>query len=95
MSAHATHQMHANSLEAFKSLNRKARWKAIHEVYAANRQSLTDREVMTALGFTDANCVRPRITEMIDEGYLCETGKVRDRVTNKPVRICTNTSLRL
>ena len=45
------------------------------------------RQIMKALGFTDANTVKPRITELIDKGILEECGSVRDPETGKRVRL--------
>ena len=47
----------------------------------------TDRQVATALGFTDMNGVRPRITELIDANLLEESGKTLCPTTGKRVRI--------
>lgn len=48
---------------------------------------LTDRQVAGLLGFSDMNAVRPRITELIQRGYLAEVGRTLDAVTGKPVRL--------
>lgn len=45
------------------------------------------RQIMKALGFTDANSVKPRITEMIAAGILEECGSTKDRETGKTVRL--------
>lgn len=47
---------------------------------------LTDREVAAALGFADMNAVRPRITELLQDGWLREVDEVVDQVTGKLVR---------
>lgn len=52
-----------------------------------NRAGLTDREVMLALGFSDMNAVRPRLTELVAEGLVNEIGSKDDPVTGKCVRI--------
>ena len=46
----------------------------------------TDRMIMTKLGFTDPNAVRPRITEMIEKGWLEECGSTKDPATGMTVR---------
>lgn len=46
----------------------------------------TDRMIMTKLGFTDPNSVRPRITEMIEKGWLEEWGTTKDPATGMTVR---------
>lgn len=47
----------------------------------------TDREVVYGMGFSDMNCVRPRITEAIEVGALVEVGEKRCSMTGKMVRI--------
>ncbi len=91
--SHATHTMHAHSLEAYASLKPDARRAAVLAVYRGSTFPLTDRQVMEALGFTDGNAVKPRISELVEDGKLYECGKVKDHITNKTVRVCTNTSL--
>lgn len=46
----------------------------------------TDRMIMNALGFTDPNAVRPRITTLIERGVLEECGECKDGVTGQTVR---------
>lgn len=46
----------------------------------------TDREIAAGLGYTDMNCVRPRITEMVSAGLLIEADSVRCPCTGKTVR---------
>ncbi len=48
---------------------------------------VTDREVKDGMGFSDMNCVRPRITEAIDMGELVEVGEVLCPYTRKRVRL--------
>ncbi len=84
---------HANSIAAFRDLDTSERAAAILAVYRGSARGLTDRQVMEALCFTEMNAVRPRITELIDHGLLCEVGKIRDHLTGKTVRQCTNTTL--
>ncbi len=50
------------------------------------RGPLTDREVMTSLGFVDPNAVRPRITELVDAGIASEVDRVECPITRKTVR---------
>ena len=72
-------RMHENSLEAYHN----------HQPELSNRAALvldwfsrngmaTDRKCMAGLGFTDPNKVRPRITELIEQGSLIEVGKVTE-----------------
>jgi len=88
MSAHAAHRMHENSLDAYgaerEKLGRRAQavlaWVRLHG-------PATDREVMRGLGFTEPNCVRPRVTELVDLGLLVEVSNRRCPVTGKTVRV--------
>ncbi len=82
--------MHANSLEAFDSLDTAGRRAVVLAVYVASRIPLTDRECGEALGLTDLNGCKPRISEMVKAGVLVEVGKVKDQATKKSVRMCTN-----
>ena len=47
----------------------------------------TDREVMVGMGFSDMNCVRPRITEAVELGALVEVGETVCSFTGKTVRL--------
>jgi hypothetical protein len=79
--------MHANSLSAYDAsaavLSRRSR--EIHALLLV-RGPMTDREVMLALGFTDMNAVRPRITELTKDHWAHECGETEDPVTGKTVR---------
>lgn len=46
----------------------------------------TDRQIAERLGFPDMNCVRPRITELIDMGLLSEASHTKCPATGKTVR---------
>lgn len=48
---------------------------------------LTDREVADKLGFVDMNAVRPRITELLQLGWIVETGSIYDMETERHVRM--------
>lgn len=81
---------HPNSLASWRSLDRTGRAQAILAVYRGSMVPLTDRECAERLGFTDLNAVRPRITELIHAGEMAEIGNVKDHITGKTVRCCTN-----
>lgn len=49
----------------------------------------TDRDLTRELGFSDMNSVRPRVTELVQNGYLKVVAKVRDAETGKSVRLVT------
>jgi len=83
--------MHDNSLRAHSEEKEAGRLSArcaqIREVFERlPGRDLTDREVMAALGFTDPNKVRPRITEMVKARILEETAGRIDCETRKNVR---------
>lgn len=79
--------IHANSIAAFHAeearLSKRAEavlaWITKHGPH-------TDREVMQGMGFPDMNNVRPRITELIEQGRLMEVGDITCPVTRKRVR---------
>lgn len=87
MTHHAHHEMHDNSLAAWRSEESKlsTRAQAIYDWIFAHGP-VTDREVMRGMGFTEPNAVRPRITELIDQHRLMEVGDVRCPITGKTVR---------
>jgi hypothetical protein len=80
--------MHANSLAAFEETEdlRGHRAGEVHATLLAGGP-MTDRQVMAALGFTDPNQVRPRITELKDADWVIEVGKAKDPETGKTVRV--------
>lgn len=73
--SHATHRMHANSLEAWRGLDLGKRQAMVLACYDGPH---TDREVMDMLGTTDPNRVRPRVTELVKAGVLVEVGKRKE-----------------
>lgn len=81
--------VHANSREAFHSdpVRIGIRAAQVLKHFSESYNPQTDRHVMTALGFTDMNAVRPRITELIKAGLLVECGETIDYVTGKRVRL--------
>lgn len=79
--------IHANSIKAYQELTPNKRASRIYEKYTGTGKAMTDREIAKSLGFADLNQVRPRISEMIDLGFLRECGKVKDSDTGKTVRI--------
>lgn len=55
------------------------------QILAAWVGEMTAREVANTLGFLDMNAVRPRITELYEEGLLEEAGIKLDPVTRRRV----------
>lgn len=80
--------MHENSLRAYREEKPKLCRKQREVLAAVLRMSKypTDREVKEAMGFDDMNKVRPRITELVEFGYLEEKGDVQCKTTRKNVR---------
>lgn len=87
MTLHQSHTMHENSLEAYRSERPKlnGRKRDIFD-YIAKHGPCSDREVMSALGFSDPNATRPRCTELIEMGLVEQFDSVRDDLTGKRVR---------
>lgn len=83
-------QMHQNSLAAFYAGEKgffNARQQQILAAFASWGRA-TDRDICNLLGFTDLNAVRPRITELLDDGVLEEAGDQVCVVSKKTVRVC-------
>lgn len=80
--------MHINSLQAYyeekTKLSRRSRDILSH--LEKFRGPFTDRQIMERMGFSEPNAVRPRITELIEKGFLEECGKVECMITHKNVR---------
>lgn len=85
MSRHRNHRMHSNSLAAHDPIGMSGRRAAIYAWLKENGPA-TDRQIMQALGLPDPNCVRPRVTELVDASILAEVDSVRDPVTGIRVR---------
>jgi hypothetical protein len=87
VSLHQSHSLHANSLTAYREERPKlnGRKKLIYD-YISRRGPCTDREIMSALGFSEPNAIRPRCTELLQMGLLTESDSIRDDLTGKRVR---------
>jgi hypothetical protein len=81
--------IHPNSKQAYKEEKTKLgkRAQMIYDFLTNIEKPMTDRQVQIALGFPEPNNVRPRITELMDEGLVFECGKVKCEITNKQVRL--------
>lgn len=79
--------IHQNSLWAYAA-NSKTLGQRARSIYAWIKEhgEATDREVMKALGFSEPNSVRPRITELVKNGLLIEVGAQKDPTTGVIVR---------
>lgn len=82
---------HVNSLLAYwegqESLFSKREKDILRTVRSFPGSRATDRAIMTRMGFSDPNCVRPRITELVADGLLAEVGQEDDPMTGKRVRV--------
>ena len=88
MGNHAEHQMHEHSIASFRQDIKKfgQRNKTISLWLLSNKIG-TDREIMLGCGFREPNQVRPRITELIKQGYVYQIGKKYDPITDRMVRL--------
>lgn len=50
-------------------------------------REMTSREIATAMGFTDMNAVKPRMTELKNLGKIKAISKRKDPVTNVRVAV--------
>lgn len=81
---------HTNSHLAFEAIRAdgklSTRQALILQWLLANPQPWTDREIAAKMGYPDMNCVRPRITELVQLGLVMEHDNVKCAVTGKTVR---------
>ena len=83
--------IHRNSIQSFHEIRDKLAGKhqAIWDAFRSTESAgLTDRMVKDMLGLEDMNSVRPRITELVKNGFLREVDQAKCPVTGKTVRIC-------
>ena len=93
MGSHTLHQMHGNSLRAFREDGVKLgkRCGQILAIMRQHRLPLTARDVLEkycrdyGIEGRDMNLVRPRISELVKEGLLHEVGRVKDSTSGKTV----------
>lgn len=87
---HDRHDMHPNSMATYREEatagRLSKRYSEILEIVRRLGQG-TDREILQASEYRDMNAVRPRITELIESGWLEEFDNVQDKTTGKPVRV--------
>lgn len=82
------HAMHPNSLAAFAAIkdDRSERAEQIYALLRRMDRPMSDREIMKYLGFTERNATAPRITELLENRWLIETGSGPCPITGKTVR---------
>jgi len=82
--------LHQHSIESYiaerDNGNLSARCKQIMDTLKEIGES-TDRQVKDYLRLPDMNYVRPRITELIQGGFVYESGRTKCNITGKTVRI--------
>jgi len=78
--------IHDNSILSNRETERYRRRQVIIEIYRKANKPLTDREVRDLGGFREMNEVRPRITEMVNEGILLEFSQIFDKASRRTVR---------
>jgi predicted transcriptional regulator len=85
-----TKRIRENSLAAFYAGQRDLFSKREQQILSAfaGIGIATDRDICNLLGFPDLNAVRPRITELIRDGVIEETGSQQCLITKKTVRVC-------
>lgn len=90
MGKHESHCMDANSMETHQQNKAKFghRCTAIVKAFSAIGEPATDRQIMAALGSSDSNFVRPRITELVEIGVLVKAEDIRCPITGRKVRAC-------
>ncbi len=88
--------MHTNTLTAHRKvrgeLAERNRRILDYLDYLGSGWRLTDREIKDGIGLDDMNSVRPRITELIRDGFAVECGKARCQVTGQTVRLVRATT---
>jgi hypothetical protein len=68
-------------------------WTIARFYHKQAERSFTDRQVKEilyaqgVLPMDDMNMVRPKITSLIDDGYLRECGEIEDALTHRTVRL--------
>jgi len=82
-----TKRIHPNSIASIRQMDVSEREKLVLQILMTFGSPMTDRQVLETSPFSDMNAVRPRITELVQEGYLCEVGDVTDDLTGRPVRM--------
>lgn len=92
MTAHASHAMHAHSLEAYASLDLSKREALVLSAFLAANCPLSDKEAAARLGFDHRSRVQPRISDLVRKGLLCEIAAAKDPQTGISVRVCMPTA---
>lgn len=84
--------MHANSLEAYSSLDLSKREALVLSAFMGCNAPMSDKECSSRLGFGHKSACQPRISDLVRKGLLYEIGEATDPDTGKTVRVCIPTS---
>lgn len=71
--------------ESFLKTDRATRRSVI--LAALGDEELTARELLSRIGFSDMNFVRPRLTELMQSGKVEAAGKKWDKITERNVTV--------
>lgn len=79
--------VHSNSIQAWNEIQNKISGDRLlfYKYYIAHGP-MTDRQIHEA--FPNVEQYRPRITELVDDGLLIETGTTKDHITGRLCRTC-------
>lgn len=72
--------------ESHQKTEKPKRYDQILTVLAAGKE-LTAREIAYALGYSDLNAVKPRLTELCGRGAVDASGKKYDPLTQRTVAV--------
>lgn len=86
MNTHPEHAMHGNSLQAYATLEVTGRKREILDFLRGCTVALTDRQIAARMGHA-RGWVQPRVSDMIKDGLLEESGKTECSVSGKQVRL--------
>ncbi len=80
-------RLHVHSLEVYRCMLGlfTPRAKRILDLYR-ERGPMTDRQVMQKLGYTDMNAVRPRISSLVEAGWLVRWNKLPSNPVDRLIR---------
>lgn len=80
--------MHKNSLKAYSenAPHFKGRASMIYNKLI-ERGAMTDRQLMTELGFTERNEISPRVTELKEGYWVRELGDIDELIKGRKVRV--------
>ena len=80
---------HETRRESFEKTDRATRQSII--LAALGDEELTARELLSRIGFSDMNFVRPRLTELMKSGRVEAAGKKWDNITERNVTVFRRT----